>query len=189
MPNDHKDRASREENSIASLFDKYSNDSIRAINFKIAYNNNSTAPNYVVFRAQDLNTGLIKEICTEAPFLSGALHREFEVDYDEKGTEYIDSIALAKRQNIYEFKKKEALDNIDFFKYPKYERILEIAKGLDLEYYHKKFGKNDFPELKHFANDTGYVQLTFCHIMFNCGILTNRDCVAGNNIYFGYPHD
>jgi hypothetical protein len=185
--NDHQDKLSIKEKYFTNLFDNYSDDSIRAVNFEVAYNNNSTAPNYIVYKAKDLNTGSIKEICSEAPFLSGALHRELEIEYDEKGIKYIDSIALA--QNIYEFKKKEALDNINFFEYPNYERILEIAKGLDLEYYHNKFGQNNVPELKYFASDSGFVQLTFCHIMFNCGILTRRDCIAGNNIYFGNPID
>ena len=36
-----------------------------------------------------------------------------------------------------------------------------------------------------FETDTGFVQITFAHIMFNCGILANRDCIAGNNIWFG----
>lgn len=187
MSNDQKDKISNEKKPFVNVFDKYSNDSIRAINFEIAYYNSGTAPNYLVFKAKDLNTGLIKEICTEAPFLSGALHREYEVDYDEEGTAYIDSIAISKKQDIYEFRKKEALDNIDFFKYPDYSRILEIAKGIDVESYHNKFGKNKSAELKHFTSDTGFVQLTFCHIMFNCGILTTRDCVAGNNIHFGSP--
>jgi hypothetical protein len=183
--NDYKETVPGQE----ILFDKFSNDTVRSINFEIAYDNNSTAPNYVVFKAKDLNTGLIKEICTEAPFLSGALHIEFGVDYDKKGIKYIDSIARRDNQTIFEFRKKEALDNIDFFNYPEYHRILEIAKGLDLEYYHRKFGKNDVQEKKYFPSDSGFVQLTFCHIMFKCGILTRRDCIAGNNIYFGFPPD
>jgi len=63
-------------NDSKNIFDKYSNDSIRNQIFKIAYQNNSTAPSYIVFKAVDLNTGKEKEICCEAPFLSGAIHRE-----------------------------------------------------------------------------------------------------------------
>lgn len=185
--NNHQDKIKSIDKPIINLFDKYSNDSIRAANFHVAYSNQSTAPNYIVFKAKDLNSGLTKEICTEAPFLSGALHRELGIEYNTKGTEYIDSIILSQNQKTFEFANKEALNNINFFNYPGYDRILQIAQGLDLDYYHNKFGKNDLPELKYFESDTGFVQLTFTHIMFNCGILTRRDCESGNNIYFGNP--
>ena len=167
------------------LFDKYSNDSVRIVIFEIAYDNKSTAPNYIVFKAKDLNTNLIKEICCEAPFLSGAIHRELNIDYDTKGTEQVDSIILEKKQDVFEFRKKEALKNISFYEYPNYDRIIQIAKGLDLENYHKIYGNNDSAKMMYFETDTGFVQETFTHIMFNCGILTRRDCEAGNNIWFG----
>jgi hypothetical protein len=167
------------------LFHKYSNDSIRALVFKIAYNNKSTAPSYIVFKAKDLNTNLTKEICCEAPFLSGAVHRELNINYDTKGIELVDSIILANRQRIYEFKNIEALRNISFHEYPIYDRIVQIANGLDLEDYYNKYGKNDSAKMMYFETDTGFVLLSFAHIMFNCGILTRRDCEAGNNIWFG----
>ena len=185
--NKHKDKLSNADKSTINLFDKYSNDSIRAINFEIAYDNTSTAPSYIVFKAKDLNSGLIKEICSEAPFLSGALHIELNVKYDTKGTEYIDSLILIQRQKVFEFRNIEALNNISFFDYPEYDRIIQTAKEVDLDYYYSRFGKNNVHELKHFESSSGFVQLTFAHIMFNCGILTSRDCVAGNNIHFGNP--
>ena len=167
------------------LFDKYSNDSIRSVIFKIAYNNTSTAPNYIVFKAKDLNTELVKEICCEAPFLSGAMHQELDIKYDTKGTEYIDSIILSSYDSIFEFRNIEALNNISFKNYPNYDRIIQISNDLDLDYYSMKFGRNDSSELMYFETDTGFVQTTFTHIMFKCGILTRRDCEAGNNIWFG----
>ncbi len=171
-----------------NLFDKYSNDSIRNMIFEIAYDNKSTVPSYIVFKAKDLNTGLIKEICCEAPFLSGALHRELNIEYDTKGTKYIDSIILVKRQGIFEFKNKEALKNISFYEYPNKEVIDKIAKKIDLDHYYREYGTNDSVKFIHFENDTGFVQETFAHIMFKCGIITSRDCVAGNNIWFGAPN-
>jgi hypothetical protein len=136
---------------------------------------------------KDLNSGLTKEICSEAPFLSGAIHKELGIKFDTKGTEYVDSLILHHRQKLFEFKSEEALNNINFFEYPDSNRIIQIAEELDLDYYSKKIGKNDTPELKYFNYETGFVQLTFKHIMFKCGILTRRDCEAGNNIYFGNP--
>lgn len=167
------------------LFDKYSNDSIRNVNFKIAYDNKSTAPNYLVFKATDLNTGLTKEICCEAPFLSGAIHRELGIDYDTKGTDFVDSLINANTSRTFKFENQEALKNVSFNEYPDYDRLLQIAKGIDLDYYYKTYGANDSSKLMYFESDTGFVQITFVHAMFNCGILTRRDCEAGNNIWFG----
>ena len=182
------DNVPKIESSKTDLFDKYSNDSIRDRIFEIAYDNKSTAPSYIVFKAKDLNTGLIKEICCEVPFLTGAMHRELEIEYDSKGTEYIDSIILANRQENFEFKNEEALNNICFFEYPDYNRLLQIAEGINLDYYSKTFGKNDSTKLLYFETDTGFIQTTFTHIMFNCGIMTKRDCEASNNIWFVNPN-
>jgi hypothetical protein len=168
-----------------SVFEKYSNDSTRSRIFILSYNNKSTAPNYIVFKAKNSNTGEIKEICSEAPFLSGAMHRELEIKYDKKGTIYIDSLILKKRNNIYEFSKKEALDNISFFDYPDSLSILKIAKELDLENYHKTYANNDSSMWMHFETDTGFEQKTFSHIMFKIGVMTRRSCEAGNNICLG----
>ena len=171
-----------------NLFDKYSNDSIRSVIFEIAYDNKSTAPSYIVFKAKDLNTGIIKEICCEAPFLSGAMHRELNIEYDTKGTEYIDSTILANRLEIFEFISKEALYNISFSEYPDKEIIDRIASKNDLDYYNDKFAANDSVKYMHFENDTGFAQKSFAHIMFKCGIITSRDCIAGNYIWFGDPN-
>ena len=183
-----KNKQSKIEKTETNLFDKYSNDSIRSVIFKIAYDNKSTAPSYIVFNAKDLNTGLTKEICCEAPFLSGAMHRELNISYDTKGIEYIDSIILANRQGVFEFKNKEALNNISFYDYPDKETINKIAIKNDLDYYFEKYGKNDSIKFLHFEIDTGYIQESFAHIMFKCGIITSRDCIAGNNIWFGDPN-
>jgi len=162
-----------------SLFDNYSNDSIRGLNFKTAYNNNSTAPNYIVFRAKNLNTGQTKEICSEAPFLSGAMHRELNIKFDLIGEKYIDSLILAKRREIFNFKNKDVLKIMNFNNYPDYDSIVKIAKNIDLEYYIK----NDSIKLMHFESNSKLEQITFAHILFNCGINTRRDCIAGNNIW------
>lgn len=182
---DETDNETDYSKSKFELFDEYSNDSLRALLFEIAYNNKSTAPSYVVFKAKDLNTNLTKEICCEAPFLSGSIHTEFDIDYDTKGMEKVDSIILINKQNIYQFENEDALNNISFYDYPNYEKVIQVAQELDLSYYHRLYGKNDLIGSLHFENDTGYVQLTFAHIMFNCGIITSRACFAGNNLWFG----
>ena len=44
--------------------------------FCAALENHSTAPNYVVVKVKNLNTGEVKEVCTEAPFVEGAIYRQ-----------------------------------------------------------------------------------------------------------------
>jgi hypothetical protein len=170
------------------IFEKYSNDSIRDRIFRIAYENNSTAPSYIVFIAEDLNTGTKKEICCEAPFLSGAMHRELRKDYDEISSKYIDSLILEDKDKNFTFRNEEALENISFKAYPDRETINKIASQNDLDYYFKKYGANDSINSIRFDSDSGFVQETFAHVMFKCGILTSRDCIAGNYIWFGDPN-
>jgi hypothetical protein len=179
---------SMDSNSMSYIFKRYSVDSIISKNFLIAYQNNSTAPSYIVFKVKDLNSGLIKEICCEAPFLSGAIHREKSIDYDSKGTEYVDSLILSNKYHFFEFKSKEALENVNFFNYPDSNKIIQYSQKLDLDKYYQMFSIQDSAAMMHFDNDTAFKQLMFAHIMFKCGIITNRDCEAGNNLWIGDPN-
>jgi len=174
--------------SDIDIFENYSNDSIHDRIFKIAYENNSTAPSYIVFIAEDLNTGTKKEICCEAPFLSGAMHRELRKGYDEISSKYIDSLILENEDKIFKFKNEEALENISFKTYPDSGFIAKIASQNDLDYYLKKYGANDSIKSIRFDSDSALVQKAFAHVMFKCGIITSRDCIAGNYIWFGDPN-
>jgi hypothetical protein len=169
------------------IFDKYTNDSLRNYIFEIAYKNESTAPSYVVFKAKNLNNGEIKEICTEAPFLSGAMHLEFGMGNDLKSDRFIDSLILANPGRIFEFKDENALKNISFNEYPTKNKIEEIASTLDLDYYINSFGSNENVKFMEFDQAEYFYQLSFAHIMFNCGIITSRGSIGGNTIWFGYP--
>ena len=171
--------------SAYAIFNQYTTNTERDSIFRIAYTNKSTAPSYVVFVARDLNTGVEKEICCEGPFLSGAINREFNIGYGGDLKYVADSIIHRNQERVFEFRNEEALKNINFYDYPDYKRLTEIANSLDLGYYHETFGSNTARTLIYFENDTGFVQLTFAHVLFNCGIQTNRDCEAGNNIWIG----
>jgi len=161
------------------------NDSLIAKNFEAAYNNNSTAPSYIVFKAVDLNTGQTKEICCVAPFLSGAMHREYKKDYDENGIQYIDSLVLNNRERLFKFRNKSALENISFQDYPDSTFIEKEKKKYNLDQYKKKFVNTDSTEAIHFSSTTNLKQLVFAHIMFKSGIITSQDCIAGNNLHIG----
>jgi len=167
------------------LLDRLSIDSAKAKNFEIAYNNNSTAPSYIVFKVKDLNSGLIKEICCEAPFLSGAMHREYHKDYDDKDTRFIDSLILSKRESIFKFKNKAALENIGFKKYPDSLYIEKEKRKYDLDYYKRKYINTDSVATVYFSKCEHFEREVFAHIMFKCGIITSRDCIAGGNLHLG----
>lgn len=173
---------------LSNVFYNSGNDSVRNKLFEIAYNNqNTSSPSYLVFIAKNLNTGEIKEICTEAPFLSGAMHNELGMGYDLNSSKFIDSLILGNSKRVFEFKEKEALENISFNEYPSKERIEEIAKKLDLEDFIKDFGSNENVKYMEFKEDEYFLQLSYSHILFNCGIITSRSSVGGNTIWFGYP--
>jgi hypothetical protein len=115
------------------------------------------------------------------------MHRELGRDYDEISSKYIDSLILGNKTKVFRFKDKDALENISFNTYPDSESIVKIASQKDLDYYFKKYGANDSINSMQFDGDSGIVQKTCAHIMFKCGIITSRDCVAGNYLLFGDP--
>jgi hypothetical protein len=171
-----------------NIFDKYSNDSIRDRIFKIAYENTTTSPSYIVFIAEDLNTGARKEICCEAPFLSGAMQRELKKSLNVTNSKFIDSLILENKDKVFKFKDVDALRNIGFKEYPDHTIISQIAMQNDLGYYIEKFGANDSIKSIQFEGESALVQVMFAHVMFKCGIITSRDCIAGNYIWFGDPN-
>jgi hypothetical protein len=185
-----KDKTSASPENIANLQEKsVVKDSIISRNFEIAYNNKSTAPSYIVFKAVDINTLQVKVICCEAPFLSGAMHREYKKDYDENSIRFIDSLVLNNEEKLFRFKDKSALENISFQDYPDSIFIENEKKKYNIDQYIKKFTNTDSTETVHFSDSENFVQVVFAHIMFENGIITRRDCMAGNNLHIGTLKD
>lgn len=154
--------------------------------FKIALQKNSTQPNYIVFRAKNLNTNEIKEICCVSTDLIGAISLELKIGI-KKFEDYIfiKKYILDRSDSIFEFKEILALKNINFDEYPGYEIVLEEATRLNTVSYYLKYKNNNIKGEIIFENDTGYEQEMFAHIMFKLGIITSRDCLAGNILLFG----
>jgi hypothetical protein len=133
-------------------------------------NNLSTAPNYIVLNIKSLKTGEIKEICTEAPFLSGAIYKEYG--------KYPDKIDCKKnRERYFEFSKDSALWNINYNLYTKIS-LDSFAKTINIEEIIKlvKSGKLESKTFKNSRKE----QIMFAHLMFNNGVMMTRGCVAGN---------
>ncbi len=167
--------------------------------FCIAINHFSTAPFYVVIKVKNLKNGQVKELCTEAPFVLGAI----DYQYDFKNLK----IDCDKYPNQYfRFSTKKALNNIGFNLYT-IQELEEYSKTINIELIlqHVKEGKlksrsfgYDYPEFCPYLtnpcstaqviseikeNDWDEIkkeQRMFAHIMYNNGIMMTRGCVAGN---------
>jgi len=146
--------------------------------FCAAFENQSTAPNYVVVKVKNLNTGEVKEICTEAPFVKGAIYRQtgkfsFQTNCNDYPNRY------------FEFSADSALWNISFDLYSISE-LEEYAKTIYVEKIVQQIKEGKLQE-KTFGMDkkqtwqeTRREQIMFAHIMFNNGIMMTRGCDAGN---------
>jgi len=139
----------------------------------------STAPYYVVIKIKNQNTNEIKELCTEAPFLSGAIKREFDCDYSQT-----DSIAISRKNRYFEFSNDSALWNMsydlytmsDLEKYKKSINLDEIVADIKS----KQLKSKTFP----MSDNKKDKQVMLAHLLFNKGILTRRGCIAGNIVSF-----
>ena len=135
-----------------------------------ALNNLSTAPNYVVLNIKNIKTGEIKEVCTEAPFLSGAIYKEYG--------KFPGKIDCKKSKDRYfEFAKDSALSNIDYNLYSK-KSLDSFAKTINVEEIIKLVKSGNLTS-KTFKNSRKE-QIMFAHLMFNNGVMMTRGCVAGN---------
>jgi len=175
------------------------NRSLKEEMFCLALNHFSTAPFFVVITVKNLKTGQIKDICTEAPFVLGAIDYQYDytnlkVDCDQYPNQY------------FEFSTSKALKNINFDLYT-IQELDEYSKTLNIELIvqHVKEGKlhgrtfgYDYKEFSSYlttpCSTTEVIseikeknweeiekeQIMFAHIMFNNGIMMTRGCVAGN---------
>lgn len=142
--------------------------------FCYAINNLSTAPNYLVVKVKNQKTGEIKEICTEAPFLEGAIGQE---------TGKWNLNCKNSKSRYFVFSQDSALRNIDYDLYTKSE----------LDSYSKTINLNDIVHQIKIGHLTSKIftgdrkeQVMFAHLMFNNGIMMTRGCIAGNICELSY---
>jgi len=141
--------------------------------FRAALANASTAPNYVVVVVKNRATGELKEVCTEAPFMEGAVQRE-------------NGSALSPDQlksRYFEFSSKDALRNVGFDIYTPAElsafaRTVRVAEVVEQV-------KTDKLTSKIFSGGRK-VQFMFAHLMFNNGVMMTRGYLVGNVCELAY---
>jgi hypothetical protein len=84
------------------------------------------------------------EICTSAAGLLGAIHLQYNLDFDDAGRNRALQIALANKQRLFTFRNKRAFDTIK----PEYTcpQLAEVRRAL---------GKSSRSELKRQLNVSG----------------------------------
>jgi hypothetical protein len=150
-----------------------------------ALKNGSTAPNYVLITVVDNRTGKATLACTEAPFLLGAIHREREIAYDEKGCQRVMSLALARRNRTFKFSSPEAVRNVQ----PRYtrqqlEEMRELVKACSDDELRKGLtSRNTELRRRLFETraDDSYLAYrdAVAHLLLERGLLPRRGCVDG----------
>ena len=103
------------------------------------------------------------------------MHKELNVGYDTKGQQQVFDFAKSKKDRYFEFKNKEALDNISFFDY-KTSLVAEIQTEYNFDKAIEiiKKGKDFSIRL---SDDR---MKAFAHVLFNKGFLTGENnCFGG----------
>lgn len=151
------------------------------LNYTAAIKNESTFQYYLVVKVKNLNTGLTREYCTEGNFLKGALHREYNLDYDNKGISKVYSLAVNNKDRYFEFKNDSAIRNIGGV----WEYSMDDLAKLEM--------KSNFDSIATQIRKTGKwskeifddkTMLMYAHALFNRGILTGENnCFGGTLVY------
>ena len=150
-------------------------DNEKYLNFLAAVQCSSTFSYFTVIKVKNLNTGVTKEICTKGNFVAGALHRELNVGYDAKGQQKVFDFAKSKKDRYFEFKNKEALDNISFFDYK-----TKLVDKVQAEYNFDKAVEIIKKDRELSIRLSGDEMKAFAHVLFNKGYLTGEnDCWGG----------
>jgi hypothetical protein len=145
------------------------------LNFLAALKNISTFSYFTVIKVKNLNTGETKELCTKGNFVSGAIHKELHLDYDTAGTSKAFQFAQSKKDRYFEFKNKEALDNISFFEY-KPNMVKEVQTRYNFDKAIKIIKSKECFGIRLSSDE----MKAFAHVLFNKGYLTGENnCFGG----------
>jgi len=143
-------------------------------NYKKAIKNESTFQYFLVIHLTDLNTRQTRDICTKGNFLQGAIHREYNLGYDDNSRKKVKKIALNNRTRTFKFKNTEAIQNLGLDRYS-IQDLKEFEQKNDIDQLTKQINKD---WTKRLTNDKE--MLLYAHSLFNCGILTGENnCFGG----------
>ena len=162
-------------------------DSLKQRIFSKTFSNNSTAPDFVVFVVQDLNTNKSKEICCESDDLFEAFVEEnvyskkplSMTDTYKKALEKWDEIMLTvSSRTVFSFKSSKSLeytgyynyltDSLDSYSNDKTTAIIDSIK--------KNFFSGKRVLLKDYSKSRS---IYLIHSLNKSGVFCGRDCESG----------
>jgi hypothetical protein len=156
-------------------------DSILYDNYLKAIDNESTFQFFLVAKIKDLNTGQIREICTQGNFLKGALHREYDINYDSIGTLKVYHLATDNHKRYFEFKNDSAIWNICGVWPYSMDDLIKLERQIDFDSLAQQIKKDNKWSMKIFDDKT---MLMYAHSLFNRGILTGENNCFGGTLIF-----
>lgn len=152
--------------------------------FERAIKNDSTSPNFVLVKVVDDKARKTEVICTEAPFLLGAIHREHGLPNDASGTQKATALALAQKDLTFHFSQREALDNLTrAFTASELREVRDALQSRSDDELLKGF-RGDGTELDALYMGKGVKKYSayrdaIAQVLLERGLLPRRGCVAG----------
>jgi hypothetical protein len=152
-----------------------------------ALSNNSTSPDYVVFKAVDTKTNKSKEICCESGLLNEVFINDNISNKDsatllnthKKAIEKFDSILASKSCDYsFDFRKPKSLDDIGFNNYFE-DSIKWYSNKSNIAIINtiiKQFNPNKKPLLIDYFK---HYNIYLIHVLNRNGVFCGRDCESG----------
>jgi hypothetical protein len=152
--------------------------------FRRALANDSTAPSFALITLVSPNGESTRQIAIPAPFLLGAIHSEYHLDYDDSGTARAKQIALTQRDRVFQFKNPAAVNNVQ----PRYseqelaiarERLNGLGKAEVLAGFRGGSGKLDALYNRLPGNKYAAMRDAIAQLLIERGFLVGIGCFAG----------
>jgi len=151
------------------------------LNYVSAVETSGTFQKFLVVKIKNLNTGITREYCTHGNFLKGALHREYDLGYSNRGISKVHSIAIKNKQRYFEFKNDSAIWNIGGVWSYSIDELEELQKKIDFDSLKTQIlTKGEWK--KELFDDK--MMLMYAHALFNRGILTGENTCRGGTLYY-----
>lgn len=149
--------------------------------FLQAIKNDSTTTNYVLIHVVNEKTGKTKLVCTEAPFLLGALHKQHNLKYDPAGVQQALALATSQSDLVFHFTKSAAIENLAQYHSP--EQVAEMRAAL------KPYSDRQLPALfkgdgkgldqLYMADGKSSYKGAIAQVLLERGLLPERQCRSG----------
>ena len=151
------------------------------LNYVAAIKNESTFQYFLVVKVKNLNNGQTREYCTKGNFLQGAIHREYKLDYNEKGISKAYSVAVDNKDRYFEFKNDSAIWNIGGVWEYSMDDLAKLEKKTNFDALATQIRKTGKWSKEIFDDK---MMLMYAHALFNRGILTGENnCFGGTLVY------